>query len=76
MVKEEKIDSNNYKNIRKSENKKVKILVESKSRNLLKSRLRNFSRSKKVQTINTTKEINFRIPSTRMAFTKLRQTFT
>ena len=37
-VEEDKVDSNEYKNIKKSENKIIKILAKLKSWNLLKSK--------------------------------------
>ena len=42
IVKEDKIDSSGYKNIRNRENKMVKILVKLKSQNMSKPRLGKF----------------------------------
>ena len=52
-------------------NKTIKILSRSKSRNLLKFKSRNLSKSKKVQNASVMKEFNFLILNTRVVFTKL-----
>ena len=73
IVKEDKIDNNEYKSIKKIRNKMVKILAKLKSLNLSKSRSKNLFRFKKVQNIGTIREFNFLTPNTRVGFTKLRQ---
>ena len=48
IIKKDRINSNKYKSIKKSENKIVQILAKSKSWNLLKFRSRNLAKSKNV----------------------------
>ena len=48
MVKKDRISNSKYKNIRKSENKIVKILAKFKCQNLLKSRFKNLFKFKNI----------------------------
>ena len=49
IVEENRFSSREYKNRRKSENKKIKILTKLKSRNLPKFKFKNLFRSKNIQ---------------------------
>ena len=76
IVKRDKVNSSEYKNIRKSGNKIIKILTKSKSRNLSKSRSENLFKSKnliKVQNTNSIKKFDFFIFNIKIVFIKLRQ---
>ena len=62
--------------MKKSRNKIVKILVKSKSWNLLKYNFQNLSKFKKVQVGITIGKSNLLNLGTKVIFTKLRQIFT
>ena len=65
MVENDRIGGNKYKDIRKNENKIVKILAKN----------RNLYRSKKVQNDSAKEETNFLTSNTKVVFIKLRHTF-
>ena len=61
MVEKDLISNSKYKNIRKSGNKMVKILIKLKIRNLSKFRFENLSKSKKIRITGAIRKPNFLI---------------
>ena len=70
IVEKDEVTSSKYKNIKKSGNKMVKILIRLKSLILFKFRSRNLFRFKKIQNTSAIRESHFLILNTKVVFTK------
>lgn len=61
IIKEDKINSIAYKSIEKIMNEMLELLTKLKNRNLLRCKLRNLSKSKENQGIDTIEKFDFQI---------------
>ena len=71
-IDEDKVDTSEYKSLKKIGNKIVEILAKSKSWNLLKFKFVNFFKFKNVQSTSIIKKFNLLTLNIRVSFTKFR----